>query len=266
MSVESISLVLNHSKASGTAKLVLVGIANHDGDGGAWPSIATLARYANCSERSVQRAIGQLVDLGEVVVHLNAGGHRQTRNDQRPNRYDIAVTPVDNSDNGVTLASPRPVNGVTSMVERGDASVVNGVTPASPEPSLNHPRTAAAVADFLPVENLPAQVAALRAGFRASDDLDGISFARLTAPRCTQIGNLVDRHGVPRLVRTAVLSKAGKVFDVKAFLDTWDSLQASDDRPADVAEPVCALCHRIRRACEAADAKVGGDHEFQLAS
>lgn len=133
MSVESIARVLNHSRAKGTTKLVLIGIANHDGDGGSWPSVATLARYANTSERSVQRAIEELVDLGEVVVHRNEGGTRDTRPDRRPNRYVITIR------DGVTPASPRSLDGVTPTAERGDTGDANGVTPVSPEPSLNHP-------------------------------------------------------------------------------------------------------------------------------
>ena len=46
MSVESISWALRVQELTPTDKLVLIGIANHDGDGGSWPSIATLAMYA----------------------------------------------------------------------------------------------------------------------------------------------------------------------------------------------------------------------------
>jgi hypothetical protein len=70
MSIEAVSLVLNESKATGRAKLVLIGIANHLGDQGAWPSIATLARYANASERSVKRDLQELIALGELQVEL----------------------------------------------------------------------------------------------------------------------------------------------------------------------------------------------------
>ncbi len=68
MSVEMISLVLNNSRADGRAKLVLIGIANHHGDNGAWPSIATLARYANASERSIKRDLQYLQEIGEISV------------------------------------------------------------------------------------------------------------------------------------------------------------------------------------------------------
>lgn len=137
MSVESITLVLNHSRAKGTAKLVLVGIANHDGDGGAWPSIATLCRYANVDRRTVQRAITELVELGEVVVHANDGGTRTTRNDQRPNRYEITVS--ERGADGAASVPPRSENGAASVSARGGAGVANGAAPTPPEPSLNHP-------------------------------------------------------------------------------------------------------------------------------
>jgi hypothetical protein len=137
VSVESVALVLNHSRATGRDKLVLVGIANHDGDGGAWPSIETLARYANASERSVQRSIANLVELGELEVDRNAGGRATFHGGRRPNLYRILVgrpgdipanqiqpnvTPVDNPEGGVTRA-------VTPAESRGDSPGSSGVTP-----------------------------------------------------------------------------------------------------------------------------------------
>lgn len=91
MSVEALSVCLHHSKAKGTAKLVLLGIANHAGDGGAWPSVATLARYANVTERNVQKALGTLAGLGEVRVHVQQGGLGGVPDFTRPNRYDVLV-------------------------------------------------------------------------------------------------------------------------------------------------------------------------------
>jgi hypothetical protein len=92
MSVETIAIVLHHSRATGTAKLVLVGIANHAGDGGAWPSRYTLAKYAGCSEDNVRKAIKRLVGLGEVTVHVQRGGMPEDDDAWRPNRYDVLVT------------------------------------------------------------------------------------------------------------------------------------------------------------------------------
>lgn len=91
MSVEAMSAVLNHSKAKGTEKLVLLGIANHQGDGGAWPTVATLARYANVTERAVQHALSKLVRSGELAIMRQQGGTSDLRRDKRPNRYESLV-------------------------------------------------------------------------------------------------------------------------------------------------------------------------------
>lgn len=138
------SLVLNHSKARGTDKVVLLGIANHDGDGGAWPSLATLARYANVDERSVRRSIANLVALGELAVEYNGGGTGTTRSDRRPNLYRILYNfgthtshdapPM--SHGGTRVSGRDDANGGTPTSERGDVHVTHGGTPTSPEPSL----------------------------------------------------------------------------------------------------------------------------------
>jgi hypothetical protein len=116
MSIEAVSLVLNHSKATGRAKLVLLGIANHLGDQGAWPSISTLARYANASERSVKRDIQELVELGELKVELQ---NAPTRSQYKTNLYWLTIS------SGVTDSTA----GVTDWVSRGDSSGKSGVTP-----------------------------------------------------------------------------------------------------------------------------------------
>jgi hypothetical protein len=116
MSIEVMSLVLNHSKATGRAKLVLLGIANHQGDQGAWPSIATLARYANASERSVKRDIQDLVELGELLVQVNAA---PVDAQYKPNLYWVTISGVTDS-----------ASGVTGQVIRGDRLGNSGVTPS----------------------------------------------------------------------------------------------------------------------------------------
>jgi hypothetical protein len=116
MSIEAVSLVLNQSKATGRAKLVLLGIANHLGDQGAWPSIATLARYANASERSVKRDLQELVELGELKVELQ---NAPTNHQYKTNLYWITIPA------GVTDSA----SGVTNWVSRGDSSGKSGVTP-----------------------------------------------------------------------------------------------------------------------------------------
>ena len=114
MSIEVMTHVLRNSKATGRAKLVLLGIANHQGDNGAWPSVRTLATYANSSERSVQRDIQTLVDLGELEVEVNAA---PLQGRYKTNRYWVVIP-------GVTDQV-----GVTESASRGDKNDGLGVTP-----------------------------------------------------------------------------------------------------------------------------------------
>lgn len=112
MSVEALAIVLNHSRAKGTAKVVALGIANHDGDRGSFPSHGTLAVYANVAVSNVKTAIEQLeghtpdckpacklhLDEPEIVVESRAGGYADTPLHERTNRYRIVLTCPPNCD------------------------------------------------------------------------------------------------------------------------------------------------------------------------
>ncbi len=126
MSVESMALALHHSRAKGTTKLVLLGIANHDGDGGAWPALSTLARYAGgVDERTVRRSLRELEALGEIRVHVNGGGDRSTPGDRRPNLYEVLVACPSNCDpDGSAPPRRRGDIGVRPSRERGDTHVL----------------------------------------------------------------------------------------------------------------------------------------------
>lgn len=151
MSVEALAVVLHHSKARGTDKVLLLGIANHAGDGGAWPSIATLARYANVDERGVQRALRRLEQLGEVQIHVQAGGPSGVPDWRRTNRYDVLVScpatcdrthnhrqialpqaPADLWKEGVASAPPGGVSATGGVA----SAPPGGVASAPPEPSI----------------------------------------------------------------------------------------------------------------------------------
>lgn len=131
MSVEALTAVLHHSKAKGTPKLVLLGIANHQGDGGAWPAVSTLARYANVTERNVQKALEQLVQLGEVAVHRQAGGNARMRDWERPNRYDVLVSCPAQCDRTTAhkVRYPQVDAPLPSMPAMSDSDPVSETTP-----------------------------------------------------------------------------------------------------------------------------------------
>ena len=136
MSIESMVTVLNAGNLTPRRKLILLGIANHDGDGGSWPSISTLARYAVCSDRTVQRELQKLTEEGFVTIELQAGGLPRTRADRRPNLYRLNIPGVvDNSSHGVTVGvTPTDSRGDIALSSRGDIAV-------SPETSLTVPYT-----------------------------------------------------------------------------------------------------------------------------
>lgn len=150
------ALVLHHSRARGTDKLVLLGIANHASDDGAWPGIPTLAKYANVTDRAVQQSLGRLVKLRELAVMPRAGGTWRTPLHQRPNRYDVLVNcppgcdrtpnhrvrPEDPPAAALSTGNPDPVKptspGEAHFTGPGEAHVTTPVKPTSPEPSGNH--------------------------------------------------------------------------------------------------------------------------------
>ena len=113
MSIEIMNQVWKYSRATGRARLVLLAIADHQGEIGAWPSIATLARMTNSSERSIKRDIQELIELGELRVDWQSapmGGQYKT------NLYWVTLSGVTESDSGVTELD----SGVTDGAIRGD--------------------------------------------------------------------------------------------------------------------------------------------------
>jgi hypothetical protein len=151
----STPLAWYHSRADSSARLELLAIADHDGEGGAWPSVATLARMTRLSPSTVRRSVKALVALGEVTVYLQEGGTNRTPEGRRPNRYEITLacpTTCDGTarhacrecgeradhgegchrDRGVTRDTPTPVT-------RDTPTPVTAVTPEPPKEATPEP-------------------------------------------------------------------------------------------------------------------------------
>lgn len=88
MSIEVMNAVWNHSKAKGRARCVLLAIADHQGELGAWPSLERLAQRANSSKRSVSRDIQDLIAMGELKVDFRSA---PTGGQYRANRYWVTL-------------------------------------------------------------------------------------------------------------------------------------------------------------------------------
>jgi DNA-binding Lrp family transcriptional regulator len=143
MSINTMNAVWAHSRASGRARLVLLAIADHQGEIGSWPSIKTLAKMVNASERSVQRDIKELEELGELRVEVQ---NAPTRQQYKSNLYWVLLPGVTNEISGVTESESGVTNtssGVTdsaSGVTAGGALTLNRtITKPLREPSTRLP-------------------------------------------------------------------------------------------------------------------------------
>lgn len=70
MSIEHLAIVLNHSRSKGTARIVLMGLANHASvvNNRCWPSVSRLRIYTGGMDRtSILRALDNLENLGEIM-------------------------------------------------------------------------------------------------------------------------------------------------------------------------------------------------------
>ena len=126
--------VWRHSRADGRARLVLLAIADHQGEIGAWPSIATLARMVNSSERSVKRDIQYLQEIKELKVELQ---NAPTATQYKTNRYWVTLpgvtAGVTESQSGVTeMASGVTAGGTQTLIE--PLIETNNLTHAQIEP------------------------------------------------------------------------------------------------------------------------------------
>lgn len=149
MSVVQIARAFRGSKAKGTARLVLLAladVANDDGEVTAYGrSQKILAGKANCDEGSVRRAIDKLEELGELKV-LRLGDGR------KPSDYQLTIPePIE----GRQSAAPAPAGRAPSPGElppqgAQDAAPITPSLPGvDPSPSDDSPPAAASEPDPL---------------------------------------------------------------------------------------------------------------------
>lgn len=134
--------VFARSRAKGTARLVLLALADvaHDtGEVSAYRrSHRVLASKANVAERSVVRAIGELVELGELVVVERGDGRHQSS-------YQIVVP----DDRGVTDCHP------SAGGSRGDNLTPQPRQSVTPGVSDCHPRGDTVVTPIITSLSIP---------------------------------------------------------------------------------------------------------------
>jgi hypothetical protein len=122
MSIQIMNAVWRESKSKGRARLVLLSIADHQGELGAWPSIETLAKMVNSSPRSVQRDIQDLIEMGELVVEFRSA---PTYGPYKANRYFVNLPGVTDGVSEVTKTASE-VTDLDSEVTDLDSEVTAG--------------------------------------------------------------------------------------------------------------------------------------------
>lgn len=151
MSVRATTAAWYGSQARGTTKLVLLAIADcaNDEGGNAYPSMATIARKCGLQdERSAQRHVRKLEELGELTVEAGRGRRGS-------NLYHVRVDLLDQ--NSKKTDQPHPGKSATPanlpppadspddprQIDRGDPGISAAPTPANlpPKPSLNRKET-----------------------------------------------------------------------------------------------------------------------------
>lgn len=89
MSIAVMNWIWTNSPTSGNERLVLLALADacsRDDGTGCWPAVATIARKANISVRTVQRVLDRLERDGHLIVHrVQGGAHRST------NSYTVVI-------------------------------------------------------------------------------------------------------------------------------------------------------------------------------
>lgn len=91
MSLAQMVQVLEHSQSEGKELLVLIAIAERDGEGGAWPSMSWLAKRGRVTESYARRLVRKLEESGEIITDLNGGGGIRTAQHMRTNRYSVNI-------------------------------------------------------------------------------------------------------------------------------------------------------------------------------
>ena len=124
MSIQIMNAVWRESKSKGRARLVLLSIADHQGELGAWPSIETLAKMVNSSPRSVQRDIQDLIELGELVVEFRSA---PTYGPYKANRYFVNLPGVTDGVSEVTKTASEVTDLESEVTESASEVTAGGV-------------------------------------------------------------------------------------------------------------------------------------------
>lgn len=140
MSVKHIGLVLDYfDTPNARLKLVAIILADHaDAEGLCWPSYRKIAERANIHERSVQRHIKELINLGVIsklrtgtLMKTSGGEIQRVTNLYRVNAHVLVAKAGKLSTDGLWIND-------TDVYLEDDKKARSRSTRVSTKPSLNH--------------------------------------------------------------------------------------------------------------------------------
>lgn len=279
----------SRSESRNGARLVLLALADRADDHGfAWPSIEDLCERTKLSPRAVQKAITNLVELGELKVE--SGGGRRVRNRYtiipKPRTSDGVTGEYPGSSDGVTAGKPRTSDGVTPeetphfeaetphfatetpSFEHGNPVKSAGEPPLEPseEPSENHHNNRGPKKDRLPAVRDAEEVRLPPEIVRLQDAMSGAGINlpwKFLGDDMIRVLNDIGRLGIPLMIEQALKAEqsakaANKPpFSSRWFYDGWHAMRT----PVVVDQPggnVVRLQHS--QPLTGTDAKVAGWH------
>jgi hypothetical protein len=172
VSIKCVRAVLERSRARGTARLVLLVLAEHVGKNGepAWPAVETIAAEAKLSERQVQYRLRELQALGEIVDVTPAKGERRHKSRDWDVRVKGAADCTPDTAEAEECAAPDCTTEVQAAAPTGAAGSTHGVQPTAPKPSVEPSVT---VSEGFASEEGAARPASLSLGERGTSSEGG---------------------------------------------------------------------------------------------
>lgn len=140
MSLDASAIVWAHSEATGSELLVLLAIADHEGDGGAWPAMETLARRGRVTRDAARKIVRRLEARGEITTETNGGGGLRTASHMRTNRYEVNVKCPEWCDRTARHRDLRELPQNPPAAQLAPSRPAGGPPAAgTPEPPINNP-------------------------------------------------------------------------------------------------------------------------------
>ena len=124
------------TKLESSEKFILLAMSDYASDDGesVYPSVESLSRKTSLSERTVQRSIQTLMEMGWITM-VDEGGGRSNTNLYRINQEQFVYLPPKKKKARYVKGDTTPIKGDTQSI-KGDTVSINDATMA-PEPLLS---------------------------------------------------------------------------------------------------------------------------------